>query len=174
MLPRIYDRSNCSIARTMEVLGERWTLLIVRNALVGMTRFDEFQRSLGIASNVLADRLARLADEGILERRRYCDRPARHEYHPTEKGRQLRPLLATMVGWGDRYYAPHGAPRLLLHRECGHTIAEQLTCTHCHRPVSCDDVATAPGPGADPADTEAGAPRSSPKTPSRAVADRRT
>lgn len=153
MLPRTYQGKNCSIARTMEVLGDRWTLLIVRNALVGTTRFDGFQRSLGVASNVLTDRLARLTEQGVLERRQYSDRPARHEYHPTPKGCELWPLLVAMIEWGDRYYAPHGPPRLLLHRDCGHPVVEQLTCTDCHAAVPPDGVTTAPGPGADhPAD----------------------
>ena len=151
MLPRTYDRINCSIARTMEVIGDRWTLLVVRNALVGMTRFDDFQRSLDIAPNVLADRLARLTDEGILERRQYSQHPPRYEYHPTAKGRGLWPLLTAMVEWGDRHYAPNGAPRLLLHADCGHPIAQQLTCTGCGATVESDEITTAPGPGAQPA-----------------------
>ena len=151
MLPRSYDQVDCSIARTMEVVGDRWTLLVVRNALVGMARFEDFQRSLGIAPNVLTDRLARLAEEGIVERRQYCTRPARYKYAVTDKGRQLWPLLAAMVTWGDRYYAPHGAPRRLLHLACGGSVVEQLTCHDCHTVVPPEEISTAPGPGARPA-----------------------
>ncbi|MCW2643577.1 MAG: hypothetical protein JWP76_5883 [Dactylosporangium sp.] len=151
MLPRTYDQINCSIARTMEVVGDRWTLLVVRNALVGMTRFDEFQRSLDIAPNVLTDRLARLTEEGILERRQYSQRPPRYEYHPTAKGRDLWPLLTAMVEWGDRHYAPNGAPRLLLHADCGQPIVQQLICTECDTTVTPDEITTMPGPGAQPA-----------------------
>ncbi len=151
VLPRTYDRITCSIARTMEVLGDRWTLLVVRNALVGMTRFDDFQQSLGIAPNVLADRLTRLCAEGVLQRRQYSERPVRHDYVPTEKGRELWPLLAAMVTWGDAYYAPDGPPRLLLHGECGGPVVGQLTCTSCRSSVPPEDIITGPGPGARPA-----------------------
>lgn len=149
MLPRTYQSINCSIARTLEVLGERWTLLVVRNALVGMTRFDDFQQSLAIAPNVLTDRLNRLVAEGVLRRQQYSVRPPRDEYVPTQKGCELWPLLAAMVAWGDTYYAPNGAPRLLLHGGCGGALVEHLTCSSCHAIVSLDDVGTADGPGAD-------------------------
>jgi len=148
VLPRTYQDINCSIARTLEVVGDRWTLLVVRNALVGMTRFDEFQRSLAIAPNVLTDRLTRLTDADVLERRQYTDRPPRFEYLPTDKGRELWPLLAAMVAWGDRHYAPAGAPRLLLHDACGSTLASELTCTACQATVTPDEVVTKDGPGA--------------------------
>ncbi len=149
VLPRSYESINCSIARTMEVLGDRWTLLIVRNALVGATRFDEFQQSLSIAPNVLTDRLTRLVAEGVLERRQYSARPERHEYLATDKGRGLWPLLAAMVAWGDQYYAPHGAPRLLLHEGCGGALEQQFTCSSCRGILTPGEVSTADGPGAD-------------------------
>lgn len=134
----------------MEILNDRWTLLIVRNALVGATRFDDFRRSLQIAPNMLADRLGRLAEEGILERRRYSERPVRHEYHATAKCHDLWPLLAAMVEWGDKYYAPQGPPRLLLHNECGHQISQQIVCSCCGTTVAHDAITTAPGPGHRP------------------------
>jgi DNA-binding HxlR family transcriptional regulator len=103
VLRRDYEGQECSIARALEVVGERWTLLIVRDALLGLRRFDEFQASLGIARNVLTDRLNRLVDEGILERVRYCERPERFEYHLTRKGHELNIALAGLRQWGDRY-----------------------------------------------------------------------
>ncbi len=129
---------------------DRWTLLVMRNALVGMTRFEAFQSSLDVAPNVLTDRLARLTSEGILERRQYSERPPRHDYHPTEKGWALWPVLVAMIEFGDRYYAAGGAPRLVLHRDCGHRVAGALMCTHCQTPIAPEDIATAPGPGAPP------------------------
>jgi len=103
MLKRDYDGQNCSIARALEVVGERWTLLIVRDAFLGLRRFDHFQESLGIARNVLTDRLNRLVEEGILERVRYTERPERYEYQLTRKGRDLNIALAALMQWGDRY-----------------------------------------------------------------------
>src|SRR3989442_14346362 len=103
MLNRTYDGQNCSIARALEIVGERWTLLIVRDALLGLRRFDEFQRSLGIARKVLADRLRWLVEEGILERVPYQQRPKRYEYHLTRKGRDLHVALVGLRQWGDEY-----------------------------------------------------------------------
>ena len=103
MLKRDYEGQNCSIARALEVVGERWTLLIVRDAFLGLTRFEEFQSSLGIARNVLTDRLNRLVQEGILEKVRYRERPERFEYRLTRKGRDLEIALAGLRQWGDKY-----------------------------------------------------------------------
>ena len=103
MLKRDYANQDCSIAAALEIVGERWTLLIVRDALLGLRRFDEFQESLGIARNVLADRLNRLVEEGILDRVRYSEKPERYEYVLTEKGRDLRLALAGLRQWGDSY-----------------------------------------------------------------------
>jgi DNA-binding HxlR family transcriptional regulator len=103
VLKRDYEGQDCSIARALEVVGERWTLLIVRDAFLGLHRFDEFRESLGIASNVLTDRLSRLVDEDILERVRYSERPERYEYHLTTKGRDLSVALAGLRQWGDVY-----------------------------------------------------------------------
>lgn len=103
VLKRDYDGQNCSIARALEIVGERWTLLIVRDAFLGLRRFDEFQENLGIARNVLTDRLNRLVDEGILERVRYSERPERYEYRLTPKGRDLQIALAGLRQWGDKY-----------------------------------------------------------------------
>ena len=103
MLKRDYEGQNCSIARALEVVGERWTLLIVRDAFLGLRRFEQFQESLGIARNVLTERLNRLVEEGILERVRYSERPERFEYRLTRKGRDLQIALTGLVQWGDKY-----------------------------------------------------------------------
>ena len=115
MLKRDYHGQDCSIARALEIVGERWTLLIIRDAFLGLHRFDEFQESLGIARNVLADRLNRLVAEGLLERVRYSEQPERYEYHLTEKGRALDVALAGLRQWGDAYLSKT-PPRLLLRR----------------------------------------------------------
>ena len=141
MLGREYPGQVCSIARSLEIVGERWTLLILRDALLGTRRFEEFQRSLGIARNVLADRLGRLVDEGVLEKRRYQERPDRFEYRPTEKGVGLWPVIAHLLLWGDEHYAgADGPPRRLEHRGCGGTLDEQLACTRCGAQLGPRDV----------------------------------
>src|SRR5919197_6007881 len=112
MLKRDYEGQDCSIARALEVGGERWTLLIIRDAFLGLRRFDDFQQSLGIARNVLTDRLNRLVDEGIFERVRYSERPERHEYRLTQKGRDLQVALAGLRQWGDKHVSEK-PPRVL-------------------------------------------------------------
>jgi DNA-binding HxlR family transcriptional regulator len=112
MLKRDYDGQNCSVARALELVGERWTLLIIRDAFLGVSRFEQFQESLGIARNVLTDRLCRLVDEGILERVRYSERPERYEYLLTQKGRDLNLAITTLRQWGDKYLSEK-PPRLL-------------------------------------------------------------
>jgi DNA-binding HxlR family transcriptional regulator len=149
MLPRTYEDQNCSVARALEVLGDRWTMLVIRDAFLGVRRFDEFQRDLGVARNVLSDRLQRLVDEGLLERHRYQERPERFEYRLSHKGLELWPALMTLMQWGDRYYAPPtGPPRLVRHRDCGGAVTEHLTCARCGAELSARDVVSEPGPGA--------------------------
>jgi DNA-binding HxlR family transcriptional regulator len=115
VLKRDYEGQDCSIARALEIVGERWTLLIIRDAFLGLRRFEEFQENLGIARNVLTDRLNRLVEEGVLERVRYSEQPERYEYHLTEKGRGLDVALAGLRQWGDAYLSKT-PPRLLLRR----------------------------------------------------------
>jgi DNA-binding HxlR family transcriptional regulator len=115
VLRRDYEDQVCSIARALEVVGERWTLLIVRDALLGLRRFDEFQQSLGIARNVLTDRLNRLVDEGVLERVRYSERPVRYEYRLTDKGRDLSVALSSLRQWGDEHISER--PPMLVRRK---------------------------------------------------------
>jgi DNA-binding HxlR family transcriptional regulator len=149
VLPRTYDEQVCSIARTLEIVGDRWTLLVVRDALLGVTRFQEFEEGLGVPKKVLTDRLQRLVDEGILERRLYQQRPERHEYVLTDKGRGLWRVLAHLLMWGDEHYAGEaGPPRLLRHRECGGRLDYSLRCKKCGAEVKeSRDVHIAPGPG---------------------------
>jgi DNA-binding HxlR family transcriptional regulator len=148
VLPRDYAGQDCSIARSLEILGDRWTLLVVRCALGGITRFDDFRRHLDIADNVLANRLLRLTADGVLERRPYQERPIRHEYHLTDKGRELWPVLVSLVEWGDRHYAPNGPPRIIIHAECGGQVAQHLDCASCDAHLTMRDIATVEGAGA--------------------------
>jgi DNA-binding HxlR family transcriptional regulator len=125
VLNRDYDGQNCSVARALELVGERWTLLIVRDAFLGRRRFEEFQESLGIARNVLADRLAKLVENGIFERVRYQERPERYEYRLTPKGRDLRLALAALMQWGDTYVSPT-PPRRLRRKSDGKPVRVAL------------------------------------------------
>ena len=151
MLPRTYEGQNCSVARALEAVGERWTLLILRDACCrGVTRFDDFERSLGIPRSVLATRLDRLREAGILERRRYQTRPERFEYVPTERGLELFPAIVALMRWGDRHLAPDGPPGMLEHVDCGGVITEKLTCSACGQELGARDVQTRPGPGLAP------------------------
>ncbi len=121
----------CSVARTLEVVGEWWTMLVIREAFSGVRRFDDFQGRLGIARNVLAARLQGLVDHGVLERRQYQDRPPRCEYRLTEKGRDLYPVLIAMLTWGDKWTAGEAGPPLKLVHSCGHEPSATLVCSHC-------------------------------------------
>ena len=148
MLGRLYDDQVCSIARALEVVGERWTLLVLRDAFSGVRRFEDFQRSLGIARNVLAARLGRLVDEGVLERVPYQQRPTRYEYRATAKGRELWPVVTHLLRWGDAHYPePEGAPRIVEHRGCGGRPDDHLLCDRCGEPLSYLNVTSRPGPG---------------------------
>ncbi|MDV7355429.1 helix-turn-helix domain-containing protein [Rhodococcus oxybenzonivorans] len=148
MLNRTYDGQVCSIARTLEVLGERWTLLIVRDAMLGLRRFDEFQHSLGVARNVLTDRLKRLVEAGVLERVEYQQRPPRFEYRLTAVGLELCTPVVGLMHWGDRHRSgPDGLPRLTRHRECGGQLHAELVCEQCGETVSGTELELPPGPG---------------------------
>lgn len=153
MLRSDYDTQNCSVARALEVIGERWTLLIVRNAFYGVRRFEDHQRWLGIARNVLQARLERLVEEGILSRELYQEHPPRHEYRLTQKGRDLWPVLVTLLQWGDRYSADGGPPVVLRHRGCGGGVDAHLRCDRCGADLQARDVETERGPGLLPGQT---------------------
>jgi DNA-binding HxlR family transcriptional regulator len=143
-----YPGQVCSIAKSLEVIGERWSLLIVRDVMNGNRRFGEMQRSLGVARNVLSSRLQRLVDEGILERRAYQESPPRHEYFLTEKGLDLWPALIALQGWGDRHSAgPEGPPMVLVHKECGGPVSDRGICRSCGEVLNARDATAVPGPG---------------------------
>ena len=152
MLNRTYPQQTCSVARALEVVGERWTLLILRDAVLGLETFEEFQTSLGIASNVLSSRLKLLTAEGLLERVADPDRPGRPKYTLTEKGNELAPALVVLMKWGDAYYpAPGGPPRLTLHSGCGGSVNRDFICERCGEHVHFGELDLPLGPGA-PAD----------------------
>lgn len=141
MLGNDYRGQNCSIARTLEIVGERWSLLVLRDVFLGVHRFDALQRNLGVARNVLAARLERLVGEDILERVPYQERPPRHEYRLTEKGLDLWPIFVELLRWGDRHAAPpEGPPVLLRHRDCGGLLGDRRTCERCGQPLDVSDI----------------------------------
>jgi DNA-binding HxlR family transcriptional regulator len=149
MLGRTYERQNCSAARALELIGERWSLLIIRDAVFGgTTRFVDFQRSLGIARNILAARLDRFVEEGIMERRLYSERPPHHDYVLTDKGRDLQPIVLALTRWGDRWAAPAGPPVLFDHADCGGQLEQRFVCTVCGDTTTPGQVVSRPGPGA--------------------------
>jgi DNA-binding HxlR family transcriptional regulator len=148
VLSRDYPNQVCSIARSLEIVGERWTVLILRDAVLGLERFEDFQESLGIASNVLTNRLKLLSDEGVLERLPDEQRPGRPKYVLTDKGRELAPALIVLMKWGDSHYpTPGGPPRLTLHAGCGGNIGPDFRCDRCGKRAGAGDVELPPGPG---------------------------
>ncbi len=139
---------NCTLARTLEAVGEWWTLMVLRDCFLGIRRFDDFRRRLGISRNVLSERLDKLVAEGILERRPYQDHPVRHEYRLTDKGRDLWPVIVTLRQWGDKWLAGEGQePALMVHEACGQPTTAVLTCDRCGEAMTARSVRIAPGPG---------------------------
>jgi DNA-binding HxlR family transcriptional regulator len=145
MLRNDYEGQNCSIARALEIVGERWTLLIVRDAFLGLRRFDQFQASLGIARNVLTDRLNRLVEEGVLDRIRYSERPERHEYRLTPKGRDLQIALAGLMQWGDKHVSDK-PPRITRRRSDKRPVIAAFVPKGADV-LGEDEVESVPGPG---------------------------
>jgi len=138
---------DCSVAQCLEVVGEWWSMLIVRDSFLGVTRFEDFQRRLGISRNILQQRLSTLVEAGVLVRVPYSEHPPRVDYRLTDKGRDLWPVLTAMRQWGDRYAAPDGPPIEVTHLGCGATAPAVLVCGACGEPVGPRDVRAAPGPG---------------------------
>jgi len=146
---RWFTNDNCSVARTLEIIGERWTFLVLREAFMGVRRFDELQRNTGVARNILSARLRKLVEHRILERRRYQDRPPRFEYRLTERGLDLYPAIVALLQWGDRHAAhPAGRPLVLEHKGCGRDSTPRLVCSECGEPIGARDMRPKPGPGA--------------------------
>lgn len=138
---------HCSVAQCLEVVGEWWSMLVVRDAFLGVTRFDDFQERLGIARNILNQRLTRLVEEGILDKVAYSDHPPRYDYRLTAKGRDLWPILTAMRQWGDEYAAPDGPPLRVVHKKCGKASRAVMTCSACGEPLTARDVRAVKGPG---------------------------
>ena len=136
---------DCTIARTLAVVGDRWTLLILRDAFLGTRRFEAFQASLGMTRHRLADRLAKLVKHGVLRRERYQDRPPRFEYRLTEKGLDLYGVVVSIAGWGDRHMAGKRGPSVeRVHRGCGRVTTLRLCCEQCGEPVTARDMRAQP------------------------------
>src|SRR2546423_14291011 len=139
---------HCSLARSLDVVGDWWTPLIIRDVTMGLNRFDELVEDLGISRNLLTTRLADLEADGILQRRQYHERPARFEYKLTKAGAELVPILIALNSWGDRWVTPPGgAPVRFEHLACGHVFTAKVTCSVCGEPVSHSEVIARPGPG---------------------------
>ncbi len=134
------DPRACSIARTLDIVGEKWALLAVREVFLGNRKFDEMVHRTGAPRDTLAARLRTLVAAGILERRPYCERPARYEYHLTAAGRDLYPVIVTLMRWGDKYLAGEQGPPLVLRHHCGHQLTAQLVCQACGEPLHARDT----------------------------------
>ncbi len=139
----------CPVARSLERVGEWWSILILRDALHGMTRFDQFQKSLGIAPNMLTRRLNALVAAGLLERRRYSDHPPRDEYRLTARGRDFRMVLVALLAWGNRHFAPEGASVLLVDAQTGAPVDPMLVDRRTGQPITETDHRYVPGPAAN-------------------------
>ena len=145
------DQMNCSIARTLDVIGDAWTPLILRDIAVGITRFDAIQRDLGISRKVLSERLASLVEHGVLTRVAYQDKPTRYDYYPTAKGADLAHVLLAMQAWGDRWiFGESGPPVVFRHATCGEVTSSVPTCSNCGGELKVGEITPLAGPGFDP------------------------
>ena len=147
-----FEDMHCSVAQCLEVVGEWWSLLIVRDAFLGVRRFEDFQARLGISRNILNQRLKHLVENGVLHRVPYQEHPPRSEYRLTEKGRDLWHVVTAMRQWGDRWAAPDGPPLRVRHNDCGHFVDAIPMCSHCGKPLDVRGVTAVPGPGASSGD----------------------
>jgi DNA-binding HxlR family transcriptional regulator len=150
MQRKSFGTMTCPIARGLERVGEGWTLLIMRDVLHGLTRFDQLQESLGIPPNTLARRLNALVEAGLLQRRRYSDHPPRDEYLPTPSGRDFQSVLVALLAWGNRHFAPEGRSVILVDRKTGAEVDPVLADAATGQPIEAADYALAPGPAAGP------------------------
>lgn len=150
MRRKSFDNMQCPIARSLERVGEWWSILILRDAGLGLTRFDQFEESLGIAPNMLTRRLKALVDAGLLQRRRYSERPPRYEYLLTDAGRDFRPVLWALLAWGNKHFAPEGASVVIVDSESGAEAEPLLIDRKSGRPLVPPAFRSAAGPAADP------------------------
>ncbi len=142
------DQQPCSMARTLAVVGDRWTLLVLRDCFLGVRRFDEFEQRLGITRHVLAGRLKKLVEHGVLAKVPYQQRPLREEYRLTDKGLDLHASVLALVSWGDKHMADQrGAPIQHIHKACGHVMHPVTVCSECAEPVSARDIRVEAGAG---------------------------
>ena len=138
----------CSVARTLSVIGDRWTLMILRDCFVGLRRFEQFEESLGITRHVLADRLKKLVEEGVLKKVPYGEAPVREEYRLTERGFDLYPVMLSIVQWGDKHMADErGAPIIRRHKKHGHILQGKMVCSETGEELDARDVTVEIGPG---------------------------
>jgi DNA-binding HxlR family transcriptional regulator len=142
-----YVGQNCSVARSLEAVGERWTLLIVRELLRRPHRFAELERNLGIAKNILTNRLDKLVNLEIIEKVPYADTRDWNDYQLTRKGMHLFPVINALMAWGDRYLAPNGPPIIMEH-ECGHAAGHKMVCAYCGDDITGRSIHPVAGPGA--------------------------
>jgi DNA-binding HxlR family transcriptional regulator len=142
-----FREMNCSVAQCLEVVGEWWSMLIVRDLFLGITRFEDFHQRLGISRNILNQRLEHLIERGVVDRVPYSEHPVRYDYQLTEKGKDLWPVLTAMRQWGDHWEAPEGAPLELVHAGCDHVAQVVGACSVCGEPVSRRDMRAVSGPG---------------------------
>lgn len=149
MQRKSFGNMQCPVARSLERVGEWWNILILRDAFHGLRRFDEFQKSLDIAPNMLTRRLTALVDSGMLERRRYSEHPPRHEYVLTERGRDFRPVMLALVAYGNKHFAPEGKSVLIVDAKTGEEADPVLVDRTSGRPIAEPEFRTAPGPAAD-------------------------
>ncbi len=150
MQHKSFGKMACPIARSLERVGEWWSMLIMRDAIYGLTRFDEFQKNLKIAPNILTRRLAALVDAGLLERRQYCEKPPRYEYILTPRGRDFRPILLSLQAWGNKHFAPEGISVMLIDKSTGLPAEPILVDRVTGKPITDATHANAPGPAAGP------------------------
>ena len=142
------DQEPCSLARTLAVVGDRWTLLILRDCFLGVRRFDEFEQRLGVTRHVLADRLKKLVSHGVLKKMPYQQKPLREEYRLTEKGLDLHTVVLSLVSWGDRHMTDErGSPVVHVHKACGQQMRPLTVCSECGDPVGARDIRVETGPG---------------------------
>lgn len=142
------DQEPCSVARTLSVIGDRWTLIILRDCFLGVRRFEQFESRLGITRHVLTDRLKKLVQNEVLIKTLYQERPRREEYRLTEKGLALHPVIMSLVQWGNTYMADErGAPLVHIHKTCGHRMSPVTVCSHCGEPVTARDIRVEAGDG---------------------------